>query len=192
MAHWEKDSKNNSHFLIFHKIAVLWCCKAQSHLSFYLKTNVKLWCISAKWKWQSLAWYRTTKKCIKLQQLNKAQLHYKGPKPVAKTAETGNFCSRLGLLPPLHPDSATQDPRQGLTVASLLPILPVGTSEHILSSRRPWQTSSSKTWQASRQTLRSCRVQHTVYTGISERVVYFGFGRATECQHVSASKKIST
>lgn len=48
MAHWEKVRVTN--FLIFHKIAVLWCCKAQSHLSFYLKTNVKLRFISAKWK----------------------------------------------------------------------------------------------------------------------------------------------
>lgn len=98
--------------------------------------------------WQSLTWYRTTKNRIKLQQLNKVQLHCKGPKPVAKTAETGNSCSWLVLLPPPRPDSAAQDPRQGLSVAFLPSTLPVSTPGHILSSRKPWHTGSSEAWQA--------------------------------------------
>lgn len=81
MEHWEKTKKKISCFLIFHRIAVLWCCKAQSHSSFYLKTNMRfLWFISAKWKQSQTTQKRyqqplnivqnNKKKCIKLQLLN--------------------------------------------------------------------------------------------------------------------------
>lgn len=74
---------------------------------------------------------------------------------------------------------------------SLLPSLwaPLGTSPPPEDHGRPAALNPDR---HSGQTLRSCRVLHTVHTGTSERVVYFSFGRAAECHHVSASKQNPT
>lgn len=93
----------------------------------------------------------------------------------------------LTLAPPC-PDSVTQHPRQGLCVVPSFPPSPWA----LLATSSPEDHGRLAALKPDRhrgQTLRSCRVQHTLCTGISKQMVYFGFGRAAECHHLSASKK---
>lgn len=158
MVHWEKTKRKIPCFPIFHRIAVLWCCKAQSHSSFCLKTNVKfLWFPSAKWK-RSQMMQRDTdshshstepKKCIELQLLNKrhsftAKLpnhRSEQQKPFKKVISVHDwfYCQHLTLTA-LH-----NTPGRGLSRASLPPSprAPLGTSPPLGDAQGRWAAPKS-------------------------------------------------